>query len=58
MIGKSGAHTARTSEFEIIDQDGDIERRMDAHHKMNMISLPTEFDQLTAPIRENRSKGV
>ncbi len=31
MIGKSGAHAARAGGFEIIDQDGEIERRMDAH---------------------------
>jgi len=39
-----GAHAARTGGFEIIDQDGDIERRMDAHQKMDMIGFSAEFD--------------
>ncbi len=58
MIGKLVAHAACGGGFEIIDQDGDIERRMDAHQKMDMIGFSAEFDQGTAPIRKNRRKGV
>ena len=52
-IGKPAVHAARTGRLEIIDQDGEMECRMDTHQKMCMIGFPAKFDQSTAPIRLN-----
>jgi len=42
MIRKSIAPPPRTGGLEVINQGGEIERRMDTHHKMDMIGLPAK----------------
>jgi hypothetical protein len=56
MMGESIPHPARTGRLEVIDQGGNIHRRMDADEQMDMIGFSTEFEKPAAPIGQNLRK--
>lgn len=53
MIGKPVAHAARPGGLELIDQAGDMERRMDPLPQRHRIGGSAECDQSTASVGQN-----
>jgi hypothetical protein len=56
MLGKAIAGAARAGRFEVVDQRGKIQCRMDRNQQMHMVGLSAKFQQLTAPCRQDLRK--
>ena len=58
MIRKTIANSSGRSRFQIVDQGGDIEGRMDLRQKMDMIRFASELQKRASPIRQDLAKGI
>lgn len=55
--GKAVPRPAGAGRLEVVDQDGDVERRVDTDQQVHMVGLAAKLDQLAAPRRKDFRKG-
>ena len=58
MLRKTIADTSGGRRFQIVDQGGESECRVDFRQKMHVIRFPAEFQQSASPILKEFAKGL